>query len=85
MDAITTKQLGSPSNPEESPFVDPVPEMMSLEQIDVAMKAKILRRATLNMQSAKLNNIVYNLELLGLAIMWYGQVSNFSFLSLLTW
>jgi hypothetical protein len=73
-EAIRIRNNGNDMVTAESPFVNPVPERMTMEQIDVSMKAQILRRATMNLQSLKLSNIVFNFELLGLAIMWYGQV-----------
>jgi folylpolyglutamate synthase/dihydropteroate synthase len=60
-----------------SPFLQDLPEKLSLEQIDITAKAKMLQRAAENMQSSKLNLIAMNFELMALAVMWYGQVSAF--------
>jgi hypothetical protein len=76
--AIAIRDRSNHQKPESLPFVNPLPDTMTYEQANLSMKVQILCRAADNMESSRLNNIAFNFELMGLALMWYGQVSTVS-------
>jgi hypothetical protein len=56
-------------------FAVRLPSHFSPTQQDVHCKIGILHRATMHLNSAEVNHLTTNMELLAFAISWFGMVS----------
>jgi hypothetical protein len=56
-------------------FAVNLPKNFSATQQDIHSKIGILHRATLHVNSAEVNHLTTNMELLAFAISWFGMVT----------